>query len=226
MGHKDRSYEIEMVMTGNPPAPKPVLKRDGHVIGPDDVIIFNKTTDDMKKVDHYRLRFDIKNFKDSPLRFVPEKRDTMWVQEGTVCPTDFCELPEVIWVDDVDKKGEWIDVINMDMSELRFQFTLNFVDKNITNPTKADYVALDPGGGNQNGGVGGSVVAPSQMDIAAGFFGSAAGGIGAVLATGAAMTAPDLLIAGLIGGVAGLAVVAVIAMLRRGPLRPEPTPAG
>lgn len=153
MGHKSRTYDIKMVMTGNPPKPKPVLSDDGHVIGPDDVIIFNKFVDDMKKPDHYRVRFDIDDFDNSALRFVPTKEDVMWVQEGTACPEEPCGLPGVIWVNKIDPKGEWIEVINMDMTELRFQFTLNFVDKTITNPTKNDYVALDPGGGNQNGGV-------------------------------------------------------------------------
>ena len=37
-----------------------------------------------------------------------------------------------------------------------FWFTLNFVDKSIASPTQADYVPLDPGGGNQNNGAPGS----------------------------------------------------------------------
>ncbi len=154
MGVKKRTYDIKIEMTGGKPVP--VLKYDGKVMGPTDKLMFNKTDDKMKKVDHYRLRFDIEDFSNSQLRFVPSATDVMWVQNGTSCPTSACSLPSVFWVDDMDKDGEWIDIINMDMTVEDFWFTLNLCNKNITNPTPADYVALDPGGGNQNAGGSGS----------------------------------------------------------------------
>lgn len=156
MGHTKRTYEIKVVLTGSPLKPEPVLLEDNRVIPPGEKIIFNKNTDKMKKVDHYRLRFIIKDFSASKLRFVPSRADVMWVHTGTSCPTSPCEMPNVFWVDDVDKDGEWIDVINMDLVVEDFWFTLNFVDKSIANPTPADYVPLDPGGGNQNNGSSGS----------------------------------------------------------------------
>lgn len=156
MGHKKRTYEIKEVLTGNPPKPEPILIKDNKIIPPDEKIIFNKNTDNMKKIDHYRIRFDIKDFGDSRLRFVPNKADVMWAHKGGSCPTSPCEMPNVFWVDDVDKDGEWIDVINMDLVVEDFWFTLNFVDKSIASPTQADYVPLDPGGGNQNNGAPGS----------------------------------------------------------------------
>lgn len=156
MGTKKRTYEIKEVLTGNPPKPQPILTEDNKVIPPTEKIIFNKNTDHMKKIDHYRIRFDIKDFGNSRLRFVPTKADAMWVHTGNSCPTSPCAMPNVFWVDDLDKDGEWIDVINMDLVVEDFWFTLNFVDKSIVNPTQSDYVPLDPGGGNQNNGAPGS----------------------------------------------------------------------
>lgn len=200
MGHKKRTYDIKMLMTGNPPKPQPVLSDDGHVIKPDDVIIFNKYTDDMKKPDHYRIRFDIDDFDGSPLRFVPSEKDVMWVQEGTNCPEEHCELPGVIWVNKIDPKGEWIEVINMDMTPLRFQFTLNFVDKTITNPIKDDYVPLDPGGGNENGGN------PPFTSLASAMVTGAVVGLGSTALASNAFDASTALIYGIGGAVVGLIV--------------------
>lgn len=175
MGHEKREYKIVDAATGGAPKGTPALAdENGNVIAPsppnqpEQRLIFNKHTDNMRKVDHYRIRFDIKDFKNSTLRFVPNRDDVFWVQEGTECPTNRCGLPGVIWVDDVDKGGEWIDVINMDLAKLDFQFTLNFVDKTITNPTQADYVDLDPGGGNEDQGGGGSGFTVSYAAIAVG----------------------------------------------------------
>lgn len=200
MGHKDRDYEIKMLMTGDPPKPEPVLSKNGHVIGPNDVIIFNKYTDKMDKTDFYKIKFEIDEFGKSPLRFVPSQNDVMWVQEGTNCPEEYCELPGIIWVNKVHPQGKWIEVINMDMNPLRFQFTLNFVDKTITNPTKADYVALDPGGGNENGGN------PPLIDYASVILTGAIVGIGATVLATNAFDAPNALIYGLGGALVGLIV--------------------
>lgn len=197
MGHKERDYDIKMLMTGNPPKPEPVLSKDDHVIKPDELIIFNKSKDNMKNVDHYRIKFEIDDFDESPLRFVPYEQDVMWVQEGTVCPTSPCGLPGVIWVNKVDPKGKWIEVINMDMNPLRFQFTLNFVDKTITNPTKADYVALDPGGGNENGGT------PPFTSFSSAIATGAIVGIGTSALTTNSFVASNALVYGLGGAVVG-----------------------
>jgi hypothetical protein len=182
MGYKKRTYEIEEIMTGNPPKRELVLSRKGNVIDPNVPIIFNKDDDKIKKVDHYRIRFDIKNFSNSRLRFVPNAKDVFWVNQGNTCPTSFCELPGVIWVDEVDPAGEWIDVVNMDMKVEEFRFTLNFVDKSISSPTPADYVPLDPIGGNQNRGERGSGFSfPLAPTLAIGFAAGLAAFFGARL---------------------------------------------
>lgn len=154
MTHKKLEYKIKVDMSANPPVR--LADEDGKVLDTDYCLVFNKDTDGIRKVDPYRIRFCIEDFKNSPLRFVPNKDDMFWAQEGTACPQSRCEIPGMMWVDDFDKKGEWIDVINMDLTELKFHFTLNFVRKDVANPTEADYIPLDPPGGNENGGGTGS----------------------------------------------------------------------
>lgn len=158
MAHKDRTYEIIEAGIGGPPTTRPVLGENGHVIPPNQLLIFNKTTDNLKKVDHYRIRFTIKQFNQSPLRFTPNLADVLWVKKGSgssSCPTSAChEMPDMFWVDKMDKDGEYIEVINMDLKSEDFWFTLNLVAK--SNPTGTNYVPVDPGGGNQNSGLPGS----------------------------------------------------------------------
>jgi len=147
---KKRTYKVEVLTTG--PKPEPVLKGNP---GP---LVFNKDNDGMKKVDHYRIRFELDNPNHTELRFIQDMKDVLWVHADTsACPDSFCEMPGVIWVDEIDNDGEWIDVINMDLVKQGFRFTLNLADKNITNPTPADYVPLDPIGDNQDRGFAGSI---------------------------------------------------------------------
>lgn len=181
MASKGRTYEVVEAVIGGPPSAKPVLSHNGNILPPDQLLIFNKNTDQMKKVDHYRIRFDIKQFSKSPLRFTPTVSDVLWVKAGTgpaSCPTSAChDMPGSIWVDAMDPAGEWIDVINMDMTTEEFWFTLNLVAKN--DPTSTNYVPVDPGGGNQNGGL-----TKSGYDLSS--FGTFALGVGAgILAFGA-----------------------------------------
>jgi hypothetical protein len=199
MGYKKRTYEIQIDESGS--KPQPVLKYGGKVMGPTEKLIFNKDSDKMRKVDHYRIRFEIENFSNSKLRFVPSKVDVMWVQNGTSCPTAPCSLPSVFWTDDLDKDGEWIDVINMDMTVEDFWFTLNFCDKSISNPTPADYVPLDPGGGNQNEGSAGSDF--QSYALAGTAAGAAAAMAAAALLSQGNLVVQDVALYGLIGAVVG-----------------------
>lgn len=166
MAKWDRKYKIEMVMSGNPPQPKPVLKQNGQPILPDVRIVFNKDRDGMKKVDHYRIRFEMDNPNQTNLRFIRNQADVMWCHIAPTCPNSFCEMPGVFWVDAIDPAGEWIDVINMDMVVQDFHFTLNFADKTNPNPTPADYVPLDPIGGNEDRGGAGSSFQISALTAA------------------------------------------------------------
>lgn len=150
-----RTYDVVEDVIGGPPTVKPVLSQNGNIIPPNQLLIFYKNTNNLPKWDHYRVRFDIKRFSQSPLRFTPNKSDVLWVKQGsdsTNCPTSPChDMANTIWVEEMDEDGEWIDVINMDMDCAKFWFTLNLVAK--SDPTSNNYVPVDPGGENQNGGV-------------------------------------------------------------------------
>lgn len=182
MASKDRKYDVVEDIIGGPPNSKPVLSQNGNIIPKDQLIIFNKDRDRINKSDHYKIRFDIKGFSQSSLRFTPSEDDVLWVKKGTGpddCPTSPChDLSDTIWVAAMDEAGEWIDVINMDMSKQEFWFTLNLVPKN--NPTSTNYVPVDPGGGNENGGL-----KRANFDLSS--FGVFALGVGAgILALGGA----------------------------------------
>jgi hypothetical protein len=153
MGNK-RKYKVEVVMTGNPPAPEAVLKNDkGTIIGPNDTISFNKDDDGLKKVEHYDLIFELDNPNKTRLRFVENLDDVLWVHSDTsCCPTSQCSLPGVIWADSVYDYRTALKVINMDMTKEQFRFRINLVDRGIINPTPADFVMIDPIGDNQDRG--------------------------------------------------------------------------
>jgi len=68
------------------------------------------------------------------------------------CPSSACSLPGVIWADEVTDYRRTLKVTNMDMVKQEFRFRINLVDKDIENPTPADYVMLDPIGDNQDRG--------------------------------------------------------------------------
>jgi hypothetical protein len=166
MAKVDRKYQIVEAGIGGPPQGNPVLAdRNGNPLPANQLLIFNKNTDGMRKVDHYRIRFDIRGFGNSPLRFTPSRDDALWVKKGAGagnCPTSAIhDMSDVIWIDEMDNDGEWIDVINMDMAVEEFWFTLNLVPK--TNPGSTAYVPVDPGGGNQNGGSAGSGTTISSL---------------------------------------------------------------
>ena len=199
MGVEKRTYEIKIEDVGGKPTP--VLKYDGKVMGPTEKLIFNKKVDGMKKVDHYRLKFEIEDFSSSKLRFIPDSKNVMWAQNGTSCPTSHCELPGVFWLDDMDKDGEWIEIINMDLVKEDFWFTLNLCDKNITNPTQADYVALDPGGGNQNEGSAGSNL--QSYTLAGAVAGGVAAMAAAALLSQSTLIAQNVVLYGIVGAILG-----------------------
>lgn len=205
MSYTKREYQIAEEMTGTPPKPTPVLKSAGKTIGPTEAIVFNKNDNGMKKVDHYRVRFTIVDFKNTHLRFVPTMADALWAHTDiNKCPDSPCSMPGVFWIDDMDKKGEWIDVINMDMIPEDFRFTLNFVDKTNSNPTQADYVPLDPTGSNQNAGGSGSFYTSSFLST--GVVTGLIVGFGTVALANNDFVAQTALLYGLGGALVGLIV--------------------
>lgn len=155
MAKIDRTYKVAIDMSG--PNPMPILKdQSGNPIPPTQRLQFDKGTK-KKKVDHFRIHFALENPGQTDLRFIQDMNDVLWVHDDiTVCPSSPCSMPAVFWVDEVDRHGRWVDVINMDLVPELFRFTLNLADKNISNPTPADYVPLDPIGENQDRGIAGS----------------------------------------------------------------------
>lgn len=179
-----RHYEVEEVLEGDKMVL--VLSENGKPIGSSDRLVFNKKDDRMKRHENYRIRFSIKDFGSSRLRFVPDLKDVFWVQGGSSCPTSRSAMPDVIYVDENDcaKDGRYIEVINRDKIVQDFWFTLNFVDKSISNPKTSDYEPLDPGGTNQNHGE------PFMaMILCSGFVGGIVGLVTDFLAAGDGFTA-------------------------------------
>ncbi|HEV2043201.1 MAG TPA: hypothetical protein VGR05_00845 [Sphingomicrobium sp.] len=160
MSKVDLKYMIVEDGIGGPPNSHPVLgDKDGNIIPPGQPLIFNKDAHKMRKVDHFRIEFEIKDFNDSPLRFPPVANlaNAMWAQKGNTaasCPTTACEMPGIIWADKVHPQGRTLEVINMDMVEETFWFSLNLVPK--SDPSSTSYVQVDPGGDNQDRGAPGS----------------------------------------------------------------------
>lgn len=158
MAKKERTYKIVEALTGGPLKGNPVLgDADGKILNPKDLLIFDKNQDKMRKVDHYRIKFEIEDFSNSPLQFTTNEANAMWAQKGSShgsCPTSPCNMPGIFWTDHIHPNGKYIEVINMDMTKEEFWFTLNLVEK--SNPSSTNYVPVDPGGGNQNGGAAGS----------------------------------------------------------------------
>lgn len=210
MGNDKRTYTIVETGNGGPPKGTPVLGgKNGKPLPKDELLIFNKDKDDLKKTDFYKIRFEIKDFEDSALRFTPNRKDVLWVKKGEgpgSCPTTPCHdlMDDTILLGQMDPDGEWIEVINMDMRREEFWFTLNLVDK--TNPTSTAYVPVDPGAGNQNGGE-----PPfTSASLTTGAITGSIVAIGAVALASNAFDMQDALLYGLGGGLVGLAMGFVI----------------
>ena len=91
----------------------------------------------------------------------------------------------------------------MDLVKEDFWFTLNFCEKTVTNPTPADYIPLDPGGGNQNEGSAGS---DFQSYAMVGAVSGAMAGFASALLMNRSFVAQELLLAGLVGAALGFLV--------------------
>lgn len=166
MAKVDRKYWIvERGTTDQPPQNDPILvDEQGREVDLLNKAIFNKASGNWKKVDHYRIRFEIKERGPPRLRFAPNEADVLWTKKGggaSNCPTTACyDLKYEFWVDDMHSNGKWIDVINMDLEPTEFWFTLNLVAMtNVGGP----FVPVDPPGDNRNGGGAGSGFTSSAL---------------------------------------------------------------
>jgi hypothetical protein len=202
MSHQKLTYKI-VQQGGGTLKDKPALAdKDGHIIPIGTKIVFKKLN--LRKVDHHRIRFEIAKFGDADLRFAPEKSDVMWADRKS-CPTARIHMDDVFWVDKVDDEGKWIDVINMNLKEEDFHFTLNFVKKNTNGPL----IPLDPPGGNENGGGTGSGFMLSGY-LATGIATGAIVGLGTAAFASEYFVEQNLLVYGIGGALVGL-LVAILA---------------
>lgn len=115
-----------------------------------DTLVFNKTKDNMKKSEHYDLRFTLVNHDDLALEFKQDVNDVMWVAKGNKSSPPGCPKNQVgdaeFTVTSV--AASTLDVTNTDLTECKFKFVLNFIDTG--NHNKAEQ--FDPIYENQNGG--------------------------------------------------------------------------
>ncbi len=158
MAKDERDYDVIVEAEGSPPTSTPKLGKKGVVLDPGYKLVFDKGPNGAKlrKSDHHRIKFEIKDFNSQDLKFIQDEDNVMWVQSGNQCPRSPCSMPSVFWVDWIHPQGKSIEVINMNIVKENFAFTLNLVKKSVQTPTSSDYVPLDPGGTNQNNGGPGS----------------------------------------------------------------------
>ena len=119
-------------------------------------LIFSKDQEKMCTNDYHRVTFVLDNTKGTNVKFAPDKRDALWVVEGTdgkrpPCPkTRPAKAPSgktlrAIKIDDYEMVAH-----NNNNEECEFSFALGVVAASDVNATQV--IPLDPGGSNQNGG--------------------------------------------------------------------------
>ncbi len=115
-----------------------------------DTLVFNKTTDNMKKDESYDIQFTLVNTNGLQLQFLQDKQDVMWVAKGSKASPPGCPKNRVSDAEFTvtTVTATQLDVTNTDKDECKFKFVLNFIDT--ANNNKA--VQFDPIYDNQNGG--------------------------------------------------------------------------
>lgn len=119
-------------------------------------LIFSKDQEKMCTNDYHRVTFVLENTQGTNVKFAPDKRDALWVVEGTddkrpPCPkTRPAKAPSgktlrAIKIDDYEMVAH-----NNNNEECEFSFALGVVAASDVNATQV--IPLDPGGSNQNGG--------------------------------------------------------------------------
>ena len=125
---------------------------EGGLKDPDhDVLVFNKTGNNMPKKDFYLIEFDLQDHSGLGLSFEPNPMNAFWVAMGNSnsappCPTSpsYCDS---VYAVSTDSDGGTLTVRNDDMEVQMFSFSLGF----ISNKDGLHY-RYDPGGNNQDGG--------------------------------------------------------------------------
>lgn len=116
-----------------------------------DVLVFNKSRNNMPKQDFYLIEFDLQDHSGLGLSFEPNPMNAFWVAMGDSnsappCPTrpSYCDT---VYATSADSNGTKLTVRNDDMDIEMFSFSLGFVSS-----VDGGHYRYDPGGSNQNGG--------------------------------------------------------------------------
>lgn len=125
---------------------------EGGLKDPDhDVLVFNKTGNNMPKKDFYLIEFDLQDHSGLGLSFEPNPMNAFWVAMGNSnsappCPTSpsYCDS---VYAVSTDSDGGKLTVRNDDMEVQMFSFSLGFVSSK-----DGSHYRYDPGGNNQDGG--------------------------------------------------------------------------
>lgn len=116
-----------------------------------DVLVFNKSRNNMPKQDFYLIEFDLQDHSGLSLRFEPNPMNAFWVAVGDRNSSPPCpatpSYADSIYATGVDSDGAKLTVRNDDMEIEMFSFSLGFVSS-----VDGSHYRYDPGGSNQNGG--------------------------------------------------------------------------
>ena len=118
-----------------------------------EILVFNKTNDNIKKTEDYEIVFGLRNEAGADLEFVQDKSDVIWISKGSDVTLPKCpkngngNSNSPFTVTDVQAKT--LTVRNPDNDINFYKFALRFVDK----ANNGAIVTFDPIFGNQNGGL-------------------------------------------------------------------------
>ena len=118
-----------------------------------EILVFNKTNDNMKKTDHYDIDFRLVNEGGANLAFVMPPGDVIYISKGSDthlprCPRNANGNPNTPFTV-TNVTPTTLTVHNPDDDICFYKFALRFTDANDGNAIKT----FDPIFGNQNGGL-------------------------------------------------------------------------
>lgn len=122
-----------------------------------DTLVFRKDKyPGMKKDDDHEVSFGLDQEQGLTLEFAHSLDDVLWVEMGddqTIppCPTTEPAQKSTIFFAERSRPRRMV-AINTNPKCQKFSFTINFIDRTNSGPKKL--IPFDPGGSNENGGVG------------------------------------------------------------------------
>ena len=173
-----------------------------------EILVFNKTKDNMSKNDHYLINFTLDDKSGAGLKF--SQANTIYISKGSDKHLPKCPMngsvggPNEFSVVGTPTNTK-LTVKNDDMNDCFYKFVLNFED------TSGNRHVFDPIFGNQNGGF----TFISSSLTATGVLVGAGTALAISLASASATTAP-LLMNIVIGAVVGIVAALLVKGLGRG----------